>query len=130
MPPAASRSNTAQYENALALACDDLLRDCGQARDQRHGQASTKCQALHDAGRDSQAREAAGPSPEREAIETRQHDPGLGEQRIDHRQDQLRVAALGEREAQAQIAVQHERRRAGFGGRVEGEETHAERIAD
>ena len=100
--PCARRCRRAPPRRAAAGTCSG--HRC-EARDRRDRQARAEREALRDARRDAQPGERAGTATEREAVEVRERDAGLAEQLVDHRQHQLRVAALGELEAQTQLAV-------------------------
>ena len=83
--------------------------DRGEARDRDDAQTRRVRKSLHHPGSDSQPGERARPAPEGEAVEFAQRKPGFGEQGIDEGQDEIGMAALGQRLAQGQHVGREQR---------------------
>ena len=81
-------------------------------------------EALDHAGSDAQPGEATGPAAEGETVEIAQLQARLAQQLVDHRQDQIRMTALG-RVSKRMIDVtvgQEQRGRTAFRRRVDGQQ--------
>jgi hypothetical protein len=87
------------------------LRDGQQCADSDHGQAGPERETLRDAARDAQTRERAWTFAERNGIELGELDPGLREQRVDHRQHELRVTLLRMAAVKTHLSIQPQSRR-------------------